>query len=554
MDLTALRQLDLDQLSDEQVTRLWSEVEENPNLLSMFPWQYDPDTASRIDPDQKGIIRGSSDKTDSRGTREVLQELCFQKATRNPQLNTNVRGQQGRVTGLGFKSTSRIFEIREAINEIERDPRNRLYLFLPKYFARATIEGELFLVLTLHEDGFVEVDFIDPVSIGGTDTSDGILMHPTKTRMPLFYTIKDDSGDPSEQIPSIFIARYPEMLSEAKRLDGFDRGAQSKKNGSTFKLLKGYHRFVVEWDKTWLTNRNIAHLRTTIGWINLWEMMKAYEIDHKKSSGAYVWSVTINDMRTWLKWLALSDEDRRKTGIVDKKTPGSTLILGPNMTLTAHTLNLPRISDSDTDIQKMILAGLNETADTSMGELQSTFASAKAAKGPASDRIQDEIALFQNFLIYDFWGSVFFLKSIVSNFPKTFPIKEAVDFKNQEPVFKKVERKPEELIEIVWPTSEVVDFEGRARGLLGVKHGNVNMSLGVSNTTICNKLGFNYWTERLKDATEKEDLPELKLPDDDESYQEQAEGEPQKPNNKPGKKGDKKEDNGKDKEEGDSDE
>lgn len=529
MDLNELRDLDLERLSDDEVAQKWKEAldTDDPRMLSLFPWQYSSTSLNKYDPDIRGPIRTQSDKTDPRSTRETLQEICWQKATRNPQINTNIRGEVGRMTGHGFKTTSRVFEIREAIKEIENDPRNRLYLMWPKYVARSKIEGELFLVLTVHKDGFIEVDFIDPGAVNDPQISDGILVHPRKTRLPLFYCV-NDGNDNIEQIPSIFIARYPEMVNVAKNIQGFNKSKQAITRKQAFQKFKGYYRFVVEWDKTWITTRNIGHLRTVIGWSNLWEMMKAYEIDHKKSSGSYLWTLKIDDMRMYLKWLALSDEDRAKTGITEKKTPGSMLVLGPSMSLQASYPQLQSISDSDSDIQKMILSGLNENQDTSMGELRSTFASAKASRGPASDRTSDEIALFQNFLIKDFWGSIFFLKSAVGQFPETFTIQEAVDFKNKEPVIKPVKRRPEELIEVRWPISETIDFEGRAKGLRGVKHGDLNKTMGISNTSISDKLGFNYFEERLQNATDEEQLPELAVPLDDETYQERTEGEPKK--------------------------
>jgi hypothetical protein len=61
--------------------------------------------------------------------------------------------------------------------------------------------------------------------------------------------------------------------------------------------------------------------------LNYYENLKKYEIDHKKSAGAYLWIVTMEDPRAFRAWLALTDEQKRKTGIAAKKTPGSTLVL-----------------------------------------------------------------------------------------------------------------------------------------------------------------------------------------------------------------------------------
>ena len=163
-----------------------------------------------------------------------------------------------------------------------------------------------------------------------------------------------------------------------------------------------------------MTKRNVSYLRTTLVWLNHYENLKKYEIDHKKASGAYVWTFQIEDPAMFKLWLSLSDEQKRKTGILAKKTPGGTLILPPGVKLDVVNPNLAPIREQDTDILEMIGSGLNEEEGTMMGRSRSTFASANASKGPFSDRISDEIAWFQRFLKYDFWGSIFLLKSKIS--------------------------------------------------------------------------------------------------------------------------------------------
>jgi hypothetical protein len=77
------------------------------------------------------------------------------------------------------------------------------------------------------------------------------------------------------------------------------------------------------------------------------------------------------------------------------------------------------------------------------------------------------------------------------------------------------------LIEIAFPVSEVNDAETRAKAYLGVKHGSVYDTLGVSNKTIAEKLGIgNYRRERLQQATEEDRYPELIPTEDAESAQE----------------------------------
>jgi hypothetical protein len=393
-----------------------------------------------------------------------------------------------------------------------------MYLFWPKYVGRSVIEGELFLALTLHDDGFIEIDFIDPSDIAGGG-EDGIIYHPTKPTMPLFYFVKQNNpnGDTtigSILVPSIFVARYPDLYKLAKENPAFVEGQleDSKSSKKKYKGLGGFKRFIISWDKSFMTKRNVSHLRTILEWLNHYENLKKYEIDHKKSAGSYLWVVTMDDPKTFRTWLSLTDEERRKTGIMAKKTPGGMLVMPPGMKLTCENPSLPTISESDTDIFHMITSGLNEPEDVTSGQSKGTFGSVKASRGPMSDRIMDETAYFERFLRHDFWGSIFFLKTMVAGFPAVFDQRQAVEFKGQEPVFKNVKKRPEMLIDIAFPTSEVVDAEAKARAFLGVKHGSTYEVLGIPNEEIAKRMGFaNYRKMRLKHATEEEKYPELAL-------------------------------------------
>lgn len=478
-------------------------------LRFTMPWQ--TNEVSDLPPDADGFANDMGVSLQ----REKLQQACWDKFNKNPQISTAVKGHAGRLAGYGFETTSEIQKIQDVIEEIELDPRNRLYTYWPKFVARSHIEGELYLCLTVHDTGFIEVDFIDPSDVTGGG-EDGIVYHPTKATMPLFYYIKQNTTTGSSSsviVPSIFIARYPEL---AKLLpENIFNGQQittSKSGKSKYKKIGGYRRFIISWDKSYITKRNVSHLRTILEWLNHYENLKKYEIDHKKSAGSYLWVVTMEDPKTFRTWLSLSDDERRKTGIMAKKTPGGTMVLPPGMKLQVMNPSLPTISESDTDIFHMITSGLNEPEDVTSGQSKGTFSSVKASRGPMSDRISDEVCYFEKFLRYDFWGSIFFLKTMTTGFPAVFDQKVAIDFKNQEPVFKNVKKRPESLIEISFPSSEVIDSESRARAFLGVKHGSTYDVLGIPNQEIAKKLGFgNYRKMRLLHATEMEKYPELAL-------------------------------------------
>lgn len=507
----------LEKLPDDVLTHLQFSV----------PWQYDADTTNQYR-DADGFTYVSSDG-EVMAKREELQQVCWNKFHTNPQMNTSVRNITGRLTGLGFETCCDEWEVQEVINTIELDPRNRLYNFWPKFVGRAIIEGELFLCLTVHRDGFVEVDYYDPMVITDPDVEHGIAFHPRKTTMPLVYCIEGEDGDEGDQIPSIYCAFYPELMTEARKIQGITqkRLNRSRSRSKSYGKLRGYYRFMVAWDRSFITHRNVGYLRTTIEWLNHYENLKKYEIDHKKSAGAYLWTIEMEDVKAFRTWLSLTDEQRRKTGIARKKVPGSTLILPPGMKLQAVTPRLPKISEEDTDIMQMITSGLNEPEDVTLGSSRSPFASVKASRGPMSDRISDEVAYFSRFMRWDFWRSIFYLRYAVGQMPRYYNVREAIDFKSQEPVFKNVKRTPEELIEVNFPVSEVIDAEARARAYLGVKHGSVYDTLGIPASTIATKLGIhNYRRMRLLKATEDEKFPELLMTIDQESMQEQREAEP----------------------------
>ena len=489
-------------------------------------WQYNPYSGKPGSKDSDGfsLDLDTNKKELYAYDREVLQEACWNKYHTNPFVNTSIRSMVGRIVGNGFEVTSNNTQINQIIKEITFDPRNSLYKNLSKYLTRRYIEGELFLLVTVHNNGFCEIDFVDPSVVKG-GSNDGITMHPNKPQMPLIYTI--DTGDEQYQIPSIYIARYPELLSVAKKDKNNEYNEElikfSRTSKKKFKKIGGFNRFMIQWDTGLVTKRNVSHLWSVLKWLNHYELLKDLEIDHKRSSSAYCYVAKFEDARSYKLWMSLSDEDRAKTGLMAKKTPGGTLVLPPGVDTKIISPQLQKISDADTDILGLISAGLNESSNIMTGESKGTYASSKSQKGPATDRMQDEISDFNKFWKYDFWSSIFFLKNAIGKLPKVFKVREAVDFKNQEPVFKMVSKKPEELIQINNPISAEVDYSDIVKSFCGVKHGSLNETLGLSNELIANKLGINnYKLARLQTATEDEKYPELITAEDQETKQEKV--------------------------------
>lgn len=508
-------------LSLEEALELVDDSELSKMAFSQ-PWQYDR-VESGKDAD------GFTIKPGKKYTIEELQRLCWDKFNENPQVNSAIRDLVGRLTGKGFSVVSDLFKVQRAIDEISIDPRNRLPIYLSKYVGRALVEGELYLILTVHEDGFVEIDFMDPSNLKGENC---IIYHPNKPNMPLFYhfSYKDDTGKSVEiQVPSVYIARYKSLIKEARKTKHYQRELADKNRNRSrgYKKLNGYYRFCVAWDMGLMTARNASHLRTTLQWIEYYENLKKYEIDHKKACGAYAWVYQFEDWPSFKRWLALTDDEKRKTGLAQPVLPGAKLVLPPGVKLTAQNPNLQKISEQDTDIMGMVTSGLNRAETSITGQYKQSLAGAKTSAGPDSDRVSDEQAQLERFLVYEFWSSIFFLMSRMGRMEEYFEVREAVDFdKNQEPIFENVKRKPEELVEIVFPISNTQDLESTTKALMGVKHGSLHHTAGVPNAFILQRLGFGgYKRLRLLHATEEDHYPELAPPVDQESEQEIEEGE-----------------------------
>ncbi len=462
--------------------------------------------------DEDGFATRDWDKLES--LPEVHKE-CWRKYNRNPHINSHVVDVQGALTGYGFGVSCDVQAVQDAITEIEDDIRNELPMKYPKFVGRTEIEGELFLALTVHTDGFIEIDFIDPSTLVDGDDQSGIYFHPVKQTMPLYYKFKKKGklGVGSTMIiPSIYLAHLPKLAEDFKKDKGFtDLLKDSKASGNKYKKLGGFKRFIIQWDRALFQARNVSHIRTTLEWINHYENLKKWEIDHKKSAGAYLWVFGMTDARAFRNWLKMTDEDKKKCGITAKKVPGSSIILPPGVTLECRNPSLPNISEQDTDIMHMITSGLNKPEDMVTGQTKGdTFSGVKASRAPQSDRIGNMVCNFERFLRYNFWRHIFFLKSSVTAFKLKYKVKEAVAFEEGKPKFKKVEKLAFKLLEFEFPISEVSDMAQRAQALLGSKHPNVVEFLGIDRKTVAKKLGFNaYRSHRLAHATEEEEYPEL---------------------------------------------
>lgn len=445
-----------------------------------------------------------------------LQKKCWDIFNSNPQINSHVRDYMGTLTGYGFATESEIPEIQEVINFISEDIRNEFHKNIPKSVARAEIQGELFQALTLHKDGFVEVDFMDCQNLqSGGDDGSGIFFHPKKQTMPLLYnfSIRDSTGNKNILIPSIYCAYYPEFLNELKiSKKGTVGEIYGNSLESVYNDIGGYKTFITSWDRGFFTQRNVSHLKTTLEWITHYVDLKKWEIDHKKSSASYLWVVSLTDTKAHRTWLKMTDAEKEETGLMSQKTAGGTLVLPPGVTVECKNPNLSSINEQDTDILRMVSSGLNKPEDMMTGQTKgSTFSGVDASRGPQADRVKDQLAFFERFLRFDFWRHIFFLHSkAVPNFKLEYRQREVIDFKDQNPIFRNVIKKAHNLVDFSFPVSEISDIENRAKALLGVSHSSIAETLGIPKRRIAEALGFTgYRKLRHEYAGEIEEYPEL---------------------------------------------
>ena len=585
--------LDANSLQNEKTLAALEQLPDDVmrNISFAMPWQEPSPVQERPGFDEDGFpligrLHGYKDY-------RKYQQLCLQKFEENPQISSHVRDVMGNLTGAGFMVTSEIEEVQDYLEELFNDPVNNLWLTIPKYAGRAEIEGELFNILTIHSDGYVEIDFVDPGTLVGGENDTGIIFHPTKENFPLAYIMQIEYNGESKQVlvPSINIAYMPSLKRDldaviAEKKMTVDL-AYSSDNKAIFKSkFSGFYRFMISWDKSLFEPRNVSHIKTTIKWLNYYEDLKKYEIDHKKSAGSYLWIAKFEDMKAFRLWVSLSEEDRKKTGIMEKKAPGGTIVLPPGMDFVCTNPNLQKISDQDTDIMQMVISGLGKPEDLVMGNTTGTQSSVSAGRAPHSDRISNDIEYFKRYLQHVFFRALFHIAIQFGKVKDKYSITKVVGFKkvtkqverpnpgnpaNQkvdqaekeekpaekkkptekkeevqqkplppiiedvevlEPIEKKKKFAVHNLLEFNFPVSEMMATEGKARALLGVKHGSLVDVLDLPREEIAKRLGFgNFKYLLMKRSEEKLKYPETLTDLNQEAMQERKEGEPRASHN-----------------------
>lgn len=446
----------------------------------------------------------------------------------SPFVGTSVRDTVGFLTGQGFGISSGEGDVDDLIYETNEHFANKLYRRFKAYALQRCVSGELHLILTVNPrarggKGLVEVDWADPKEITG------IRFHPRKTRMPLLYRL--GSGEGAELVPTIDVIHDPSLLAAARSdkcpvygtcpVDP-EQLAGLKRRDPKLKPLGGYRRFIVEWEGSSLTKRELSTLRSVIVWSNFYTLLKLIEIDHKRAMSAFVWNLDFTDAASFESYLAIPPEKRAEMGLEKPKKTASTVITPPGASLKAVCPQLPSLSGQDTDIKEAMVGGLNQPSDAVTGTSDGTYASVKASRGPWGARMQDVQEEFRRFLVHDLYGNIVTIHRAIFGLNPSHSGPRVVGFdEKQQPIVKIRPLRIDELILVDLPLFDAGDFEKMVKAWLGTKHPGAANALGISNAFVARRIGIhNYTRERMLFETERKTMPALEKSIDQEARQE----------------------------------
>jgi len=455
-------------------------------------------------------------KEDKKFDRLKINQTAWDKYKTDAFVGRSVDDVVGRITGEEFDISSKIPQIDQYLKEVIYDPRNELYSSWCGYVTRKMVESELFLNFTVHkEDGFSEIDVIEPPTV------EQVLMHPKKRTVPVYYGIKGGDGK-TITLTSIYCAYLPELEADITDSDlkiyNMTRPVQDDEIFERSKETLKYKNYVVSWRSgVKEIARTASHLRTVFEPLDDFKEAKKWRFEYMKALSTYFIFYKFTDLRSWLTWLSLTDEQKRETGMAQALSAGDRLFCPPGVEPLLQNPNLPRLSGEDEDMLKWISSGLRQPYDVVSSDIKGpTFASIKGSRTPYVDYISDIREMTRLFLINDFFKAIFFIKTKCGRgFPEKVKVKEVVEIKEKKEVKKFVEYRPEHLIDITFPQSINIDMTDVANASLGSKRGSITYHLGISKESTAKKMGFsNYGRELVKRATEIMNYPEELVGDD----------------------------------------
>lgn len=470
-------------------------------------------------------ITGDSDKTEQEFDRSIINAEAWVKYVEDAFVGSAIDRLAGRVAGRGFNISSHIYELQEFIDEIVDSPINELYSSYLGYAIRKMVEYELFLRCTIHNDGFVEFDVIEPKDITGMGstnlTTTGIIPHKTKATLPVWYRVrKPKSGTQVSNdftlIPSIYHVYMPDLAKMYTEEDLKSFGATVTPVNEILEKRSGgavrYSTFVMSWrNGVKEIIRNVSKLRTIFEPLEDYKQNKKWRSEYMKALTSYFIFYEFEDKMSWYRWQALSDEKKRETGLLQPLRPADRLLLPPGVKGTIQNPNLPKLSGDDEDLLKWMATAANTPYDIFASDSKGpTYASTKSSRPFYMDYINDWQGWTETFFVMDFFRFVFWVKSkLDKRFKFYYPQEVCVGFKNKKPVFETKKIPAYKLISCNFPASQETALQDVANGVLGSKRGDLTWHLGISKKTEAQKLGIqNYEVELMKRAQEEKTYPD----------------------------------------------
>jgi hypothetical protein len=528
---------DFSELSKDRIDEITNHLDQGGTIQikqAMGPWQAEntstPATISRRDmvPRAFSYVDATEVKQEDSYSRTKINSEAWKKYILDPYVSRSMNDLVGRVCGEDFGFWSKEYQIQTWLDEIIYDVRNELYGAWDGHVIRKLVENELFLTFTVDStNGFVEIDVVEPGLIEGDDNINmegGFIFHPRKRTLPVYYRVKNVVNSNVQNylvIPSIYCAYLPGLekdilKSKATGIEWDTLQVDPAVEAATGGKLK-YKTYMVSW-RTGVREirRAVSNLRTVFEPLEDYKEAKKWRFEYMKALCTYFIFYSFEDVKSWLRWAALSDEQKRATGLAQRLNPADRLFLPPGVEAKIQNPQIPSLSGQDEDLLKMISSGIRQPYDMLSGDLKGpTYASIKGSRTPYMDYISDLREMVRRFYRYDFWKGIFFIKSKFDSKFEYFSYKEVVGFKEGKEDKKYVTYHPEDLVEMTFPQSSNEDIAANANALLGSKRGSVSYHLGIAKEDISRKLGFNnFHRSLLKSATERLQYPEEVLPDD----------------------------------------
>lgn len=496
-------------------------------IFAAAPWQSPANYSSNATSIDQSVSIFESSEVDGKPSdmnwRE-LQEEGYKKYKTFPPLNAAVESKSNYIAGPGFYVYSPVLEISEFLRDLVYSYRNKLYSRVVGWMVRMLSEVEIFVLITLDENGTATIRNLEPGQIGSGDEK-GLILDPDDATQTLFYKYSSSKGE--EYIPDARWILEPEYMKERlKELKGFDNSKISKSTnkGAKFTKVGGYRRFVMHWKN--LTGipeyqRDTASIATILEWVNYTIQALKWELDYKKALAAHTHDFTFgSDTQgriSWSIWQKMTDAQKKATGLTEPYAPGSKTFIPPGMTHKISAPQLPNMSGNNQDLMLMAGAGMKTPQDMWQGQSSGqTQASIKSTRPPLMFETESLQHAFGNWFTYEFLRVCMHAKimlggKVITATGKDYTLNEsykdrtAYEDANGKPEIVDIDVEPIWKIELGFPVVELdIDPDKTVNSSLGSKHAGW-AGMGVSRKTLARKGGIPLFNKEIAESlVEKE--------------------------------------------------